>query len=57
MDQFEKAMNDFNKAIELDPTIADFYQIRGIAHETMGDLSAAQADFAKYKEISGEDVP
>ena len=43
----QEALNDFNKAIELDPSFATAYTNRGFTYQGMGNLTAAEADFTK----------
>lgn len=52
MNQFEKAIKDFNKALTIDPDNSSgnnqyIYENRGLAHYNNGDKSAARADFQK----------
>jgi tetratricopeptide (TPR) repeat protein len=47
----DKAMVDFNKAIEIDPKNARAYYYRGYAWRTKGDNDKAIADFTKVIEI------
>ena len=41
----DKALNDYNAAIKLEPDIAIAYDLRGEAFANRGDWSSAQADF------------
>ncbi len=43
----QEALNDFNKAIELDPAFATAYTNRGFTNQGLGNLAAAEADFTK----------
>jgi len=45
-------MDDFNKALELDPNLAQAYYNRGRAYQALGDREKAIADFQKVLEIS-----
>ena len=51
MKNYDKALADFNKAIELEPNYGEIYHHRGECYEAMGDKLKAQADFAKAKEL------
>jgi tetratricopeptide (TPR) repeat protein len=44
---FTGAIADFEKAIELNPTLPDIYAFLGLAHKESGDLQAARAYFQK----------
>ena len=46
-----KAIEDFNESIQLNPKKALYYHDRGLAKEALGQHEAAKADFAKAKEI------
>jgi Flp pilus assembly protein TadD len=48
---YEKAIEDFSKAIELYPHNPEFYRSRGIAYELMGLYDKAQEDFKKATEL------
>ena len=48
---FNKAVSDTTKAIELNPNFANAYYIRGIIYQELGETAKAQADFAKAKEL------
>jgi Flp pilus assembly protein TadD len=48
---FERAIEDFSKAIELNPRIAGFYKNRAIAYRKAGKAKQAEADEQKVKEI------
>jgi Flp pilus assembly protein TadD len=44
---FERALNHYNRALELKPTLAQAYMYRGVLFTQMGDLARARADYAK----------
>ena len=44
---FDRAIADFNKAIELNPNSNEAYNSRGIAYSSKGDFNSAIADFSK----------
>ena len=46
-----KAMSDFDKAIELDPEIAEAYVGRAICWKNLGDIDKAKIDLAKAKQL------
>jgi len=52
-DQPARALEDLNRAIELDATQADYYQARGDLLAEMGRLDAAAADWRKAAELRG----
>ncbi len=45
LSQYENALNDFNKAVELDPS-ASVYKDRGYYHSAMGETELAIQDFS-----------
>ena len=45
------ALTDLNRAIELNPNLAQIYTIRGKVKEAKGDLIGAAADFNKAVEL------
>jgi tetratricopeptide (TPR) repeat protein len=49
--QYDLAMADFNKAIEIDPKFAKAYNNRGDAYEKKGQYDLAIADFTKAIEV------
>ena len=49
--KFKQAIQDFNKAIELNPNYAAAYNNRAYCYQELGDKAKAQADFAKAKEL------
>ncbi|RLG44327.1 MAG: hypothetical protein DRN81_04785 [Thermoproteota archaeon] len=50
--QYEKAINDFNKAIEIDPSDAVAYTNRGTAYDNLGQYDKAIDDYNKAIEIN-----
>lgn len=50
--QFDKAIADFDKAIQLSPDIAAIYMERGVAYANMGDFTKAMADTNKAIELA-----
>ncbi len=51
---FDGAIVDYDKAIELKPKYAIAYHNRGLAKEALGQHDAAKVDFEKAKEIDPE---
>ncbi len=49
--QFDKAIEDFSKAIELEPSYAEVYFYRGEAYVRNGNQAAAHDDFVRAAEI------
>jgi tetratricopeptide (TPR) repeat protein len=49
-----EAINDFNRAIELNPTIALSYFNRGLAKVFLGDEAEAEKDFAESLRLKPE---
>ncbi|MBI4843108.1 MAG: tetratricopeptide repeat protein [Nitrospirae bacterium] len=52
--EFDKAIDDYSKAIKIDPRHAKAYSNRGSAYESMGKLGRALEDFTKAIELSPE---
>ena len=48
---YNGAIEDFNKCIQLRPKKALYYKDRGLSREALGQYEAAKADLAKVKEI------
>lgn len=55
--KLDLALDDCNKAIELMPNLPLVYYNRGYLLEAIGRTAEANADFAKYKELTGQDAP
>jgi Flp pilus assembly protein TadD len=45
--QYDKAINDFNKAIAMHPQYSFAYNNRGYSYEQLGQLSKAVEDFSQ----------
>ena len=54
MDRAEDAKADFGRVIEIDPEYPRAYHLRGLAHESAGDTSAALNDFNRAIELNPE---
>lgn len=52
--QYEQAISEFNKALELSPVYAQAYYNRGIAHLSMGQYDRAIIDFNRVIELGKE---
>ena len=52
--QYERAIEDWDEAIRLNPQAADAYYNRGLAYERLGRQEQADRDFAKAKELGVE---
>ena len=50
--QYDKAIADFNKAIEINPRFAGFYNNRGLVNEEKGQYDKAISDYNKAIEIN-----
>ncbi len=57
IEQFDKAVADYTKVIELDPKAAGAYQRRGEVNFKAGRIKESIADFDKYLEFNPEAVP
>lgn len=53
--QFDKAIADYTRAIELDPSKNDYFFRRGVTYQKRGDLELAAADFRKAISLWPED--
>ena len=55
--EFAKAIKNFSKAIEIEPTVATFYDNRGGAKYKLGQFSDSLADFKKAIELDPDSAP
>jgi len=46
-----QAISDFNKAIEINPRLAEAYGVRGIAYKEIGQLDKACSDWKSMCEL------
>ena len=55
--QYQEAINDFDKAIQLDPNYITVYNNRGVVHGKLGEYEQAIQDFNKIIELNpGDDI-
>ncbi len=54
--QYERAISDYDKAIQLDPNFAIAYNNRGFAYNLKGDKAAARRDFQKAADLGDPDA-
>ncbi len=54
--EYDQAIADFTKAIELDPKVADAYNNRGYAYEKKGETNQALVDYKKASELGNADA-
>jgi len=54
LDQYERAIRDYDEAIRLEPRFGGTYSQRGIAYQAIGAGPAAPGDSAKAKELGVE---
>jgi Flp pilus assembly protein TadD len=52
LEQYERAIRDYSKAIELDPDYVNAHNNRGFAYQALG--KTVEADFKKYEELTGQ---
>ena len=52
MGQFDNAVSDYSKAIEISPSLAVAYQNRGSAYYQKGQIDAAMPDYNKAIELN-----
>jgi lipoprotein NlpI len=57
MNEMDKAIDDFNRALERDPEMVWAYFNRGLALFMKGEDARAQADFQKVSAMSPELMP
>ena len=56
LQDYQGALADFDKAIEIDPLDELNYSSRGLLKDMIGDLRGACADWRKAEELGHEDV-
>ncbi len=52
LEQYDRALADFNKAIGLNPQVVEAYYNRGIIYRIQGKIAEAIADFEKVIDTS-----
>jgi Tfp pilus assembly protein PilF len=50
--QYEAAISDLNRAIEIDPNYSSAYNNRGRYYQEIGEFEKASADFEKATQIN-----
>lgn len=53
-DHFSTALEHYNKAIELDPKLAEAYQYRGVLYALQGEAAKAKADHSTLLDLDSE---
>ncbi len=53
-DRFEEALNHYNRATELDPTLAEAFMYRGVLYVHMGEMELAQSDFETLQSLDAD---
>jgi tetratricopeptide (TPR) repeat protein len=54
--QYDEAISNYNKALEINPRLAEAYESRGIAYGKKGQCNQAISDYTKALEINPRDV-
>lgn len=54
---YQQALDDYNTGLTLSPDMAMLYYNRALVYQKMGKAAEADADFTKYKELTGKDSP
>jgi tetratricopeptide (TPR) repeat protein len=54
MGQYDAALQDFNLAIEMDPSLADAHNGAGVVHDKLGNLEEARKCYTKAIEADKE---
>ncbi len=52
LDQYDAAISNFDKAIQLRPNNAECYRFRGLAKKLKGDVPGSILDYKKADELS-----
>jgi tetratricopeptide (TPR) repeat protein len=50
--QYDRAIEDYDQAIRLNPNYAEAYNNRGLAKRAKGDFAGGDADIAKAKQLN-----
>ncbi|NJK62160.1 MAG: tetratricopeptide repeat protein [Synechococcaceae cyanobacterium SM2_3_1] len=56
-ENFEQALEHYNRAISLKPDLAEAYMYRGALHVQMDNLEQAEADLAQLEEMESDLAP
>ena len=51
---YNKALSHYNKAISLQPNMAEAYMYRGVLHVQMGQMENAKEDLKRLVELNSE---
>ena len=51
LQNYEQAISDYNRAIEINPKYAEAYYNRGLLYQILDETEKANADFAKAKQL------
>ena len=51
---YERAMREYQRALEIDPKLAQAYVYRGVLHLQMGNVEAARADLATLRGLDAK---
>lgn len=51
LEEYELAIVDYNKAIELKPNFVEAYKLRGACYHQLGETDKAQADFNRAAQL------
>ena len=55
--KFRNAVKHYNRALQLDPFLADGYRERGMCWEALGQFDKAENDFSRAKQLELEQRP
>lgn len=55
LEQYERALADFDKAISMAPEVSAFYMNRGYLHKERGNREAAERDYRKALELAANE--
>ncbi len=52
--EYQRAIQDYNQTILINPQFAAVYKNRGNAEKNLGKTTEAESDFKKYEELTGQ---